>query len=60
VGLKDGEGGSGKRDGYGTTRAGSAIAGEVGTGSGAATERARSEPPVISSQKHGPSVGAAP
>src|SRR2546422_4799465 len=58
VGLNDGEGGSGKADGYIGTCSGIAIAGDVGNGAGTATERARSALPVIWPQKHGPSFGA--
>ena len=58
MGLNDGEGGSGKTDGYTRACSGSAIAGDAGNGAGTATERARSALPVISPQKHGPSVGA--
>ena len=58
MGLNDGEGGSGNRDGYIGTCSGIAIAGDAGNGAGTATERARSALPVIWPQKHGPSVGA--
>src|SRR5712691_9084255 len=58
VGLNDGEGGSGKTDGYIGTCSGIAIAGDAGNGAGTATERARSALPVIWPQKHGPSFGA--
>ena len=58
VGLNDGEGGSGKTDGYIGTCSGIAIAGDAGNGAGTATERARSALPVIWPQKHGASLGA--
>jgi len=58
VGLNDGEGGSGKRDGSIKACSGIAIAGDAGSGAGTATERTRSALPVISPQKHGPSAGA--
>src|SRR2546422_1474142 len=58
VGLNDGEGGSGKTDGYIGTCSGIAIAGDAGNGAGTATESARSALPVIWPQKHGASLGA--
>ena len=58
MGLNDGEGGSGKRDGSIKACSGVAIAGDAGSGAGTATESTRSTLPVISPQKHGPSAGA--
>ena len=58
MGAKTGEGGSGKRDGDTATRSARATTADGDGGVGAAVETARSEPPVISSQKHGPSLGA--
>src|SRR5439155_25855269 len=57
VGLNDGEGGSGKRDGSIKACSGIAIAGDAGSGAGTATERTRSALPVISPQRHGPAAG---
>src|SRR2546426_12542719 len=52
VGLKEGEGGSGKRARSITTCSGIAIVGAAGNGAGTAADRARSALPVISPQKH--------
>jgi len=50
VGLKQGEGGSGKKERSIETCSGIAIAGDAGSGAGTAADRARSALPVISPQ----------
>jgi len=57
MGLNDGEGGRGNREGS-DCRAASATSVSPGvSGVGTAVDTTRSSPPVISSQKHGPSDG---
>jgi hypothetical protein len=57
VGVKAGEEGSGKTDGPAGTAAGATSVSPGTGGVGTAVETARSSPPVIWSQKQGPSVG---
>lgn len=57
LGANAGDGGREKRDGGDTTRIATLVIGAAAAAAGTAGDTARSNPPVISSQKHGPSLG---
>jgi hypothetical protein len=58
LGANDGEAGRGKSEGDGGNGNGTITAGWAIGSVGTAGETARSDPPVISAQKQGPSLGA--